>query len=52
MEILGHSRIAITMDTYSHVLPELQREAADRMDEALGFTNDDPDGRDVGGCGP
>jgi len=25
MEILGHSGIAITMDTYSHVLPELQR---------------------------
>jgi integrase len=40
MEILGHSGIAITMDTYSHVLPELQREAADRMDQALGYTTD------------
>jgi len=41
MEILGHSGIAITMDTYSHVLPELQREAAYRMDQALGYTNHD-----------
>ena len=41
MEILGHSGIAITMDTYSHVLPELQREAADRMDQALGYGTDD-----------
>lgn len=43
MEILGHSGIAITMDTYSHVLPELQREAADRMDQALGYTTNDED---------
>ena len=35
MEMLGHSRISMTMDTYSHVLPELQREAAVRMDTAL-----------------
>lgn len=43
MEILGHSGIAITMDTYSHVLPELQREAADRMDQALGYTTSNDD---------
>jgi len=43
MEILGHSGIAITMDTYSHVLPELQREAADRMDQALGYTTNQDD---------
>lgn len=35
METLGHSRIAVTMDTYSHVTPELQREAARAMDRAL-----------------
>ena len=35
MEILGHSQISVTMNTYSHVLPEVQREAADRMDSAL-----------------
>jgi integrase len=31
-EILGHSGFAITMDTYSHVAPHLQQEAADIMD--------------------
>lgn len=35
MEILGHSEIAMTMDTYSHVVPELRREAADRMESLL-----------------
>ncbi len=32
MEILGHSQIALTMNTYSHVMPALTRDAADRMD--------------------
>ena len=36
MEILGHSQISLTMDTYSHVLPALQREAAEQMDAVLG----------------
>jgi integrase len=35
MEILGHSEIALTMNTYSHVVPELQREAAQRMQAIL-----------------
>ena len=34
-EVLGHSQMSITSDTYSHVLPELQREAADRLGEVL-----------------
>jgi integrase len=34
MDVLGHSQIALTMNTYTHVIPELRREAADRM-EAL-----------------
>lgn len=34
-EILGHSRYELTMSTYSHVVPELQRDAADKMGEAL-----------------
>ncbi len=34
-ERLGHSTIAITLDTYSHVLPGLQREAADAFDDLL-----------------
>lgn len=36
MEMLGHSTIALTMNTYSHVIPELQREAADKMEAVLG----------------
>ena len=35
-EILGHSVIGTTMDTYSHVLPSLQREAMDKMDKLFG----------------
>jgi integrase len=34
MEVLGHSSFALTMDTYTHVLPALMRDAAD----ALSFT--------------
>ncbi len=34
-ERLGHASIAITMDTYSHVLPGLQREAADDLERLL-----------------
>jgi len=33
MELLGHSQIAITMNTYSHVVPALRKDAADRMEE-------------------
>lgn len=36
MELLGHSTIALTMNTYSHVIPALQHEAADRMNRLLG----------------
>jgi integrase len=31
-ELLGHSSIAVTMDTYSHVLPSMGAEAAVKMD--------------------
>ena len=34
-ERLGHSKIAITLDIYSHVLPSLQDEAAAKMDAVL-----------------
>ena len=34
-EHLGHSNIAITMDIYSHVLPDLQEAAAKAIDERL-----------------
>jgi integrase len=35
MELLGHSQMRTTTDTYSHVLPALAKEAADRMGAAL-----------------
>lgn len=34
-ERLGHASIAITLDTYSHVLPGIQEEAAIKLDIAL-----------------
>lgn len=33
MEILGHSQISTTMNTYGHVLPEVQRDAVNILDE-------------------
>lgn len=33
--MLGHSSIQLTMDTYSHVLPDMQEGAADAMDKLL-----------------
>ena len=35
MEILGHSQIAVTMNTYSHVIPAMQREVANQIDAIL-----------------
>src|SRR3954454_3784688 len=35
MELLGHSQMRTTMDIYSHVMPALAREAADRMGALL-----------------
>jgi integrase len=35
-ERLGHSKITLTMDLYSHVTPGMQREAADKLDKLLG----------------
>jgi integrase len=36
METLGRSQIALTLNTYSHVIPALGRAAADQMDAVLG----------------
>lgn len=35
-ERLGHSQIGITLDTYSHVTPSLQAEAAENLEKMLG----------------
>jgi integrase len=34
-ERLGHSTIAITMDTYSHVMPQMQADAARQLNNLL-----------------
>jgi len=34
-EMLGHASIAITLDTYSHVLPTMQESVAKAMEDAL-----------------
>lgn len=35
-EMLGHATVAITLDIYSHVLPDMQQDAAAVLDEVLG----------------
>jgi integrase len=34
-ELLGHSNIAMTLGTYSHILPTMQRQAIDRLGAML-----------------
>jgi len=36
-EILGHSTINITMDTYSHVLPNIQKHAMGKLGDFFGW---------------
>jgi integrase len=36
MEVLGHSEIGVTMNTYTHVLAQLREDAADAIDRVLG----------------
>jgi integrase len=43
MEILGHSGIAVTMNTYAHVLPTLLGDAITGMDRMLGEPAEDDD---------
>ncbi|HET7660153.1 MAG TPA: tyrosine-type recombinase/integrase [Oryzihumus sp.] len=35
MKTLGHSQISLTMNTYAHVLPDVEREAIDRVARSL-----------------
>jgi hypothetical protein len=35
MEVLGYAQMRTTPDTYSHVMPALGRDAADRMGKTL-----------------
>jgi integrase len=34
-ERLGHSSVVITLDTYSHVMPTMQRDATEKLAGAL-----------------
>ncbi len=34
-ELLGHSTIAMTADIYSHLLPSMQQDAMERLDETF-----------------
>lgn len=34
-ERLGHANVGVTLDTYSHVLPNMQRDAADALDSMV-----------------
>jgi integrase len=34
-ELLGHSQISMTMDIYSHVLPTMQKDAVNKLNDAL-----------------
>ncbi len=45
MEIIGHSRISLTLGTYSHIVPELSMDEAGRMGTALWGTTANTDDR-------
>jgi integrase len=34
-ELLGHSNISMMLDTYSHVLPSMHKDAMDKWDDAF-----------------
>ena len=34
-ERIGHSKISTTMDIYGHLLPNMQRDASDKLDATL-----------------
>jgi hypothetical protein len=53
-ELLGHSSISLTLDTYSHVLPSMQQEAMDKLNGLFGGSKQDGDdtkGKDIAGGG-
>ncbi|HEX3641737.1 MAG TPA: site-specific integrase, partial [Ktedonobacteraceae bacterium] len=39
-ELLGHGTIAMTMDTYSHLLPSMQKDVADKMNDVFRLSED------------
>jgi integrase len=45
-EILGHSHVSITLGIYAHVLPGMQQEAMDTMDDLFGNDDEEDDNLD------
>jgi hypothetical protein len=43
-ERLGHSKVSITLDLYSHVIPGMQEDAAALVDRALAAARNKPKG--------
>jgi integrase len=35
-ELLGHSSIAVTSDVYAHLLPDMQRDVVNKMEDLFG----------------
>lgn len=48
-EILGHSQISMTMDIYTHALPNMQQEAMNRLNNIIGKQQEDDDTDQGGG---
>jgi integrase len=48
MEMLGHSTITMTLDTYAHVMDTTLRAAAECMEDALQLNIDEPDEKSDG----
>ena len=48
-ELLGHNQISMTMDIYSHLLPSMQEEIADKFNEAFKRGDDEQDNEDDDG---
>ena len=38
-EMLGHSEISLTLNTYSHIMPGMQEDAANKLDDLLCLTD-------------
>jgi integrase len=52
MDVLGHSTFRLTMDTYSHVMPAVLREAAEATERALRKSTAAAFGGQFGGHAP
>jgi integrase len=51
-ERLGHSSVAFTLDTYAHVMPGMQPEAAERFMQLVYESVADEDAEDLRRAGP